>query len=1653
MPSEKRAADAELDTVTECDSRSRNKRQAITRNGKALPKSLKKAAKRAADALSLSLRCLLSEPIPTKDLRAVINAHTSKGHEKFRVTAFVKRNNKKVLESLLSLAKDRDAEDRALAFELLRLISGIQASGGSSHEKQVFDTAWSVMTAATGFKCDGYRNPDEAVKHEAFMCAQANEKRFAARAGPILDQLESLVNLKEAQEALRICSLNFYLYADATILERDLDDAAQVTAQRLLESSQPQQQLDGMEYILSFFYHGEDLGAEEAQTAKRIATLFTTSTDSRVIMQACECTTNWSVLDELNKTEHGTDILRAMLDRIASAKDKVVATAIMGRLTDFINDTIDDYLDGREDPETIETKIKELIESRGIDLVLGWTKSKPVATSCLSLLQAFCSFCTHTSGGSPSIAQNLWTHWLKSKLTPSMGLEIKPDVCDDTDIEIFEHCTRLLTCIVQGSENPAERIELMMQKGFLRSMFDVLGKTGQNRKVLQGGEGVVNTSKCAALLDKAALSALARLLKLDSSTDTSESNFAKYMKAPQSLTMFLKLCSSGNRTCENSASELVTVIIQKLSAAARIADSLVLDRIHAAACACLDAIPLPFPVRTDGKIGDGKIADTCPLTGRKGGLEWALMLLLEVWKKSPEHRRNFAHFNTILLMLKSVGWRTLGRPFSEQLGETTEFILRRCVEIINHLLKANVTTSSSAHIEGQFRINCLLEPGVVPLLTFISLDSSHLFAKAEATAALKSLEAWVKTDTTAMGILSSMHAMGSGYGACTGGLIGGTCGSTNGNANGLNAKDNLLVSLALLLGNTENKSLVMRMGQLGLVRVLKGLLAVESNAGAGGGGSSSSAMCSSCSAMCSRAHVDDSALQQISIGCAILSKLVVQTDLLRKDSGSAAVSVSRSRGRGGGGGSQRASRGASRGASSASKATNASMGNVRHRLEQNSKVERASCAAFAHMLLDSSFVDVRLEVEGSMSNEESPSKTITTDGTTNGKQPSTAALSQAVPGPTAGGGFVFEVHRFVLVARSEYFQRMFSSNMVEAKEKTIKIRDVSPLAMRGLLEFLYSGNVTNKELFGLNPLTYEHERARLVAALQAAKDDTKTVPMKVEPSSSSSASGESDNDSVTTVEGCSTPSYQDPSAGADSTSYDQLVGSQEQGQISELLNKLKFMKQTMNTLMTMAGGGSSSQAAPMAEDVRPLTYEEKRSLSLAINKLPGKKLNRVLQIISERMPLGSQNGNEEIEIDLAKLDSGTLTLIQRYVKSALLTSPELQSRPLASGSSSSGLCSSTSSDKTFSCSLLYADADQELLVLANRYQTDGLKALAEKRLLEKMESRGEKGLMDILPTVIFASTHEAHTLKKEAVHFLVQSLTKYTPSKDVRYMKETQQRADDEHTKAVQFVQLQADLALVKEVKLQAEEGGDAMDTEGETKTEDYDQGDEAAEAASTEGWQEGGDTDRGDEAGGDTASLAELEDAVNTVAPTKEPTKAQPPWTPSIAQVWLEADPAERSEVLQELIYHLSMRLDEEVGADGSAGSGADNPLPRHGHVYCPSGHSMAWSDRRDGCYSSGWLCDACNDKGSVSFHPHRFNCNKCTVDYCKCCYQSFTTKPNPFVVTDSAEVDMVLNNVNVVAAVAVPAFWACPMCTYSNPTAVAACDMCGSAMPALNR
>lgn len=68
------------------------------------------------------------------------------------------------------------------------------------------------------------------------------------------------------------------------------------------------------------------------------------------------------------------------------------------------------------------------------------------------------------------------------------------------------------------------------------------------------------------------------------------------------------------------------------------------------------------------------------------------------------------------------------------------------------------------------------------------------------------------------------------------------------------------------------------------------------------------------------------------------------------------------------------------------------------------------------------------------------------------------------------------------------------------------------------------------------------------------------------------------------------------------------------------------------------------------EDVRPMSFEEKKKLSLSINSLPSESLGMVVKIIHERMPHLTGQGPEEIEIDIDALDAATLRHLERYIK-------------------------------------------------------------------------------------------------------------------------------------------------------------------------------------------------------------------------------------------------------------------------------------------------------------------------------------------------------------------------------------------------------------------
>ncbi|KAK0390473.1 hypothetical protein QR680_019371 [Steinernema hermaphroditum] len=71
----------------------------------------------------------------------------------------------------------------------------------------------------------------------------------------------------------------------------------------------------------------------------------------------------------------------------------------------------------------------------------------------------------------------------------------------------------------------------------------------------------------------------------------------------------------------------------------------------------------------------------------------------------------------------------------------------------------------------------------------------------------------------------------------------------------------------------------------------------------------------------------------------------------------------------------------------------------------------------------------------------------------------------------------------------------------------------------------------------------------------------------------------------------------------------------------------------------------------------PMTYEEKRQLSVDINKLPGDRLSKVVAIIESREDLHDFNP-EEIEIDFETLKPTTLRELEAFVHSCLKRKPK-----------------------------------------------------------------------------------------------------------------------------------------------------------------------------------------------------------------------------------------------------------------------------------------------------------------------------------------------------------------------------------------------------------
>ncbi|KAM8787717.1 bromodomain testis-specific protein isoform 2-T2 [Rhynchonycteris naso] len=71
------------------------------------------------------------------------------------------------------------------------------------------------------------------------------------------------------------------------------------------------------------------------------------------------------------------------------------------------------------------------------------------------------------------------------------------------------------------------------------------------------------------------------------------------------------------------------------------------------------------------------------------------------------------------------------------------------------------------------------------------------------------------------------------------------------------------------------------------------------------------------------------------------------------------------------------------------------------------------------------------------------------------------------------------------------------------------------------------------------------------------------------------------------------------------------------------------------------------------DNAKPMNYDEKRQLSLDINKLPGDKLGKVVHIIESREPTLRNSNPDEIEIDFETLKTTTLRELEKYVAACL----------------------------------------------------------------------------------------------------------------------------------------------------------------------------------------------------------------------------------------------------------------------------------------------------------------------------------------------------------------------------------------------------------------
>ena len=107
------------------------------------------------------------------------------------------------------------------------------------------------------------------------------------------------------------------------------------------------------------------------------------------------------------------------------------------------------------------------------------------------------------------------------------------------------------------------------------------------------------------------------------------------------------------------------------------------------------------------------------------------------------------------------------------------------------------------------------------------------------------------------------------------------------------------------------------------------------------------------------------------------------------------------------------------------------------------------------------------------------------------------------------------------------------------------------------------------------------------------------------------------------------------------------------------MRKMEQMQRDLELVKSTKGSSAKKPADPSAKKKssannanRAMSFEEKRTLSLNINKLPHDKLGKVVEIIKKRRS-NVMGNSEEIEIDIDLLDNATLRELDKYVRETL----------------------------------------------------------------------------------------------------------------------------------------------------------------------------------------------------------------------------------------------------------------------------------------------------------------------------------------------------------------------------------------------------------------